>query len=57
MWTSSLQIFYNGLIHAVRITLDAAAGGTLMGKSLEDAHALIEDMLPTTTNGLIIEVC
>ena len=39
-----IQTFYNGLTHAVRITLDAAAGGTLMGKSSEDAHELIEEM-------------
>ena len=39
-----VQTFYNGLSHSVRITIDAAAGGALMGKSTEDAYELLEEM-------------
>ncbi|XP_038976409.1 uncharacterized protein LOC113461320 [Phoenix dactylifera] len=39
-----VQTFYNGLTHSVRITIDAAAGGTLMSKSTEEAYELLEEM-------------
>ena len=39
-----VQTFYNSLSHSVRITIDAAAGGALMGKSTEDAYELLEEM-------------
>ncbi|XP_038973879.1 uncharacterized protein LOC120105457 [Phoenix dactylifera] len=39
-----VQTFYNGLTHSVRITIDAAAGGTLMSKSIEEAYELLEEM-------------
>ena len=39
-----VQTFYNGLIYAVRITIDAAAGGALMSKSTEEAYDLLEKM-------------
>ncbi|XP_038976654.1 uncharacterized protein LOC113463578 [Phoenix dactylifera] len=39
-----VQTFYNGLIHSVRITIDAAAGGTLMSKSTKEAYELLEEM-------------
>ncbi|XP_010667891.1 uncharacterized protein LOC104884885 [Beta vulgaris subsp. vulgaris] len=39
-----IQTFYNGLAHEVRISIDAAAGGALMGKTAAQAQALFEEM-------------
>jgi len=39
-----IQTFYNGLEQSVRISIDAAVGGALMGKSIEAAKALLEEM-------------
>ncbi|XP_073219968.1 uncharacterized protein [Cicer arietinum] len=36
--------FYNGLSYTTRMTVDAAAGGALLNKNIEEAYALIEDM-------------
>ena len=40
-----VQIFYNGLTHSMKTTVDAAAGGALMGKSADEAHDLLEEMI------------
>ncbi|XP_057246916.1 uncharacterized protein LOC130589365 [Beta vulgaris subsp. vulgaris] len=39
-----VQTFYNGLNESVRITMDAAAGGAIMGKTTEVANRLLEEM-------------
>lgn len=39
-----IENFYNGLDQTVRSALDAAAGGSLMGKSEVEARELIEEM-------------
>ena len=39
-----VQTFYNGLNYPTKINIDATAGETLMGKSTEDAQALIGEM-------------
>jgi len=39
-----IQAFYNGVTQSVRSTIDAAAGGTLMSKSDDEAYNLIEEM-------------
>jgi len=39
-----VQIFYNGVTQPVRSMIDAAAGGTLMIKTEEEAFNLIEEM-------------
>jgi len=39
-----IQIFYNGLDQFLKMSVDAAAGGMLMGKSIEAAKALLEEM-------------
>lgn len=39
-----VHMFYNGLLYNTRMTVDAATGGALMNKSLNDAYALIEKM-------------
>ena len=39
-----VQTFYNGLNNHTRINIDAAAGGSLMGKSLDEAYDLLEEM-------------
>ncbi|XP_057247487.1 uncharacterized protein LOC125492826 [Beta vulgaris subsp. vulgaris] len=39
-----VQTFYNGLNESVRITIDAAAGGAIMGKTTEVANRLLEEM-------------
>ena len=39
-----LHSFYNGMTHSTRILVDAAAGGSFMGKSLEDAYNLLKEM-------------
>ena len=39
-----VQTFYNGLTHSVRISVDAAAGGALMGKEVDEAYNLLEEM-------------
>jgi len=39
-----LQTFYSGMTHNSRVLVDAAAGGSLMGKSLDDAYNLLEEM-------------
>ncbi|MCH97087.1 hypothetical protein A2U01_0018080, partial [Trifolium medium] len=36
--------FYNDLLYNTRMTIDAAAGGTLMNNPFNDAYGLIEDM-------------
>ena len=42
-----MQSFYKGVNHAVRINIDAAAGGTIMSKIPEDALDLFEEMTNT----------
>jgi len=39
-----VQTFYNGLKQSVKISVDAAAGGALMGKSIEAAKTLLEEI-------------
>ena len=39
-----VQTFYNGLGSNTRTMIDAAAGGTLMGKTPEVAYELLEEM-------------
>jgi len=39
-----VQTFYNGVIQPMRSMIDAAAGGTLMSKTEEEAFNLIEEM-------------
>jgi len=39
-----IQTFYNGLEQSVKISVDVAAGGALMGKSIEAAKFLFEEM-------------
>ena len=37
-----MQTFYNGIIDSCRISVDAAAGGSLMSKEPDDAYNLLE---------------
>ena len=39
-----VQTFYNGLSSSTRTSIDAAAGGALMGKSYDEAYDLLETM-------------
>jgi len=39
-----IQAFYNGVTQSVRSTIDAAARGTLMSKTEDEAYDLIEEM-------------
>jgi len=39
-----IHVFYNGLLFATKMNVDAAAGGALMNKTYTGAYALIEDM-------------
>ena len=39
-----LYRFYNGLNHMSKTMLDTAAGGTIMGKPIEDVKKLLDDM-------------
>jgi len=39
-----IQAFYNGMIQPVRSTIDAKAGRTLLNKTKDEAHNLIEEM-------------
>lgn len=39
-----IPTFYNGLIYNTRMTIDAAAEGTLMNKSFNDAYVHIDNM-------------
>jgi len=39
-----IQTFYNDVTKAVRSTIDAAVGGTLMSKTEDEAYNLIEEM-------------
>jgi len=39
-----IQTFYNGVTQAVKSTVDAAAGGTLISKTDNDAYTLINKM-------------
>ncbi|XP_020256161.1 uncharacterized protein LOC109833032 [Asparagus officinalis] len=39
-----VHTFYNGLTYNTRMTVDAAAGGALMNKTIDEAYTLIEDM-------------
>ena len=42
-----MQSFYKGVNHVVIINIDAAAGGTIMSKTPEDALDLFEEMANT----------
>nr|XP_010914858.1 uncharacterized protein LOC105040154 [Elaeis guineensis] len=39
-----MQTFYNGLNNHTRINIDTTAGGSLMGKSLDEAYDLLDEM-------------
>ena len=39
-----VQSFYKGVNHAVRINIDAAAGGTILSKTPKDALDLFQEM-------------
>ena len=39
-----IHTFYNGLIYGTKVALDAAAGGALMNKNLDEAYGLIENI-------------
>jgi len=39
-----VQAFYNGVTQAIRSTVDAAAGGSLMNKTEDEVYNLIEEM-------------
>jgi len=39
-----IQTFYNGLEQSMKISVDATARGALMGKSIEAAKTLLEEM-------------
>ncbi|KAL5540977.1 hypothetical protein UlMin_043774 [Ulmus minor] len=39
-----VSTFYNGLVSFYRAMIDAVAGGSLMGKTPEEAHELLETM-------------
>jgi len=39
-----IQAFYNGVTQPVQSTIDAAAGGTLINKTVDEAYNLIEEM-------------
>ena len=40
----TIQAFYNDVTQAVRSTIDATTGGTLMSKIEDEAYNLIEEM-------------
>ena len=40
-----LQTFYNGLTNDTRTLVDAATSGSLIGKNIEDAYKLLEEMV------------
>ncbi|EOY26830.1 Uncharacterized protein TCM_028782 [Theobroma cacao] len=39
-----VQTFYSGLFGSIRTTIDVAACRTLMGKSIDEAYDLLEEM-------------
>ena len=39
-----IQTFYNWVTEPIGTTIDAAAGGTLMNKTEDEAYNLIEEM-------------
>lgn len=39
-----VQTFYNDLTHLVKITIDVVVRSALMGKLVEEAYKLLEDM-------------
>jgi len=39
-----IQTFYNGLDQSLKMSIDAIIGGVLIGKSIEVARALLEEM-------------
>jgi len=39
-----VKTLYNGIMHAMRSMIDAAASGTLMSKTEDEAYNLIEEM-------------
>jgi len=51
-----VQTFYDGITYAMRSMIDAAANGTLMSKTEEEAYNLIERMTLTITNDPTKEV-
>lgn len=40
-----VQAFYNGVTYAMRFMIDAAIGGTLINKTVDEAYNLIEEMV------------
>lgn len=41
----TVHTLYNGVLYTMRMTLDVAAGGTLLNKPYNEAYSLIEDMV------------
>jgi len=39
-----IQAFYNGVTQSIKSRVDAAAGGTLISKTEDEAYNLIEEM-------------
>jgi hypothetical protein len=39
-----VHTFYNDLSYTTKMTIDAAAGGVLLNKTIMEAYTLIEDM-------------
>ena len=40
-----IKLFYNGLNGQTRAIVDIAASGTLLSKTIDEAHQLLEEML------------
>lgn len=40
-----MQTFYNGLFNPIKTTIDAAIGGVLMAKFIDDVYDLLEKMV------------
>ncbi|KAJ4717074.1 Retrotransposon gag protein [Melia azedarach] len=52
-----VQTFYNGLGASTRTLVVAAVGGALMGKSINEAYELLEEMATNAFSGLQNVVC
>lgn len=45
-----IQLFYHGLTSATKSILDASVGGSIFGKTNQEAHTLLEDLANISYN-------
>ena len=52
-----VQTFYSGMMGQIRTIIDAATSGSFMGRSLDEAYELLEEMASNNDHWSTKEVC